>query len=114
MAYTVYRVQLYMRHGAHQTAISGYSGFPHYCFSHVQWIYSTLQQFPHHGQSLPRIWTGTVYTPIIHPVRILGYIIYDYSGMGTVASLSKSAVHGCMHAAWWYICTWGYVAGMGI
>ena len=55
-----------------------------------------------------------LYTPIIcHPVRILGN---DYPGMGTrtVARLHKFAVHGCMHAAWWYICTWEHVAGMGI
>ena len=35
MAYTAYRVKLYLCHGAHQTAISGYSGFPHLRFSHV-------------------------------------------------------------------------------
>ena len=29
MAYTTHRVQLYIRHGAHQTAVSGYSDFPH-------------------------------------------------------------------------------------
>ena len=37
---------------------------------------------------------------LYHPVGILGN---DYPGMGTVARLHKSAVHGCMHAAWWYI-----------
>ena len=54
-----------------------------------------------------------LYTPIIlcHPVRILGN---DYPGMGTVVRLHKSAVHGCMRAAWWYICTWECVAGVGI
>ena len=53
-----------------------------------------------------------LYTPTIcHPVRILGN---DYPGMRTVARLHKSAVHGCMHAAWWYIGTWKHVAGMGI
>ena len=53
-----------------------------------------------------------LYKPIIcHPVRILGN---DYPGMGTVARLHKSSVHGCIHAAWWYICTWEHVAGMGI
>ena len=53
-----------------------------------------------------------LYTPIIcHPVCILGN---NYPGMGTVARLHKSAVHGCMHAAWWYISTWEHVAGMGI
>ena len=45
-----------------------------------------------------------LYTPIIcHPVRILGN---DYPGMGTVAKLHKSTVHGYMHAAWWYIYTY--------
>ena len=60
-----------------------------------------------------------LYTPIIYyPVCILGN---DYPGMGTVARLHKSAVHGCMHksavhgcmhAAWWYIFVHGnmYVA----
>ena len=53
-----------------------------------------------------------LYTPIMcHPVHILGN---DYPGMGTVARLHKSAIHGYMHAVWWYICTWEHVAGMGI
>ena len=53
-----------------------------------------------------------LYTPIMcHPVHILGN---DFPGMGTVARLHKSAIHGYMHAVWWYICTWEHVAGMGI
>ena len=55
-----------------------------------------------------------LYSPIIYyPVRILGN---DYPGMGTVARSHKSSVHGCMHAAWWYIFVHGnmYVARMGI
>ena len=41
--------------------------------------------------------------------------------MGTVARLHKSAVHGCMHAACWYIymymgtCSWnGHMQAMGV
>ena len=111
MAYTVYRVQLYMCHGAHQTAISGYSGF----LISASVMYSGFMQPCNSSATMGSRYLGyrlVLYTPsICHPVCILGN---DYPGMGTVARLHKFTVYGCMHTAWWYICTWEHVAGMGI
>ena len=78
-------------------------------------MYSGFMQLCNSSHTMGSRYVGyrlVLYTPIIyHPVCILGN---DYPGMGTVARLHKSAVHGCMPAAWWYICTWEHVAGMGI
>ena len=90
MSYTVYRVQLYMRHGAHQTAILAIQAF----LISASVMYSGSMQPCNSSRTMGSRYLGyglVLYTPIIcHPVRILGN---DHPGMGTVARLHKSTLY---------------------
>ena len=92
------------REGDLEAAQQGFSNKPGSVFMYSELILCTLATVltPYMG-SCYLGYELVLYSPIIyHPVRILGN---DYPGMGTVARLHKSAVHGCMHAAWWYMGT---------
>ena len=70
MAYTAYRVQVYMRHGENQTAITGYSGFPNEQFSRsCTWMHAcSMVEYVYMGRYS---WNGLMHAIGESPVAAL-------------------------------------------